>query len=657
MRTIRRLYIYLVTAISLEVVLWGVVNLLRAMLDTERVGGGASRLAGALATIIVGLPVFMLHWWLAQRRIGEDADERGSGVRAIFLYGLLLGLLVPVVQSALAILNRFLVDLFGLDPEQVMVGFGQTWVDNGIAMLMNVGLMAYLLVVLRGDWRAGQHDPDSDRPVPSSDRPVPSLENLVLARRIFRYALVAYSLGLLVVGVQQLISYILEQAGPPNINALAPLANGLALTILGGWLWWTSWRTVQESLRFEAEQDSLFRQVFLYLLLLIGLGTVLTVLGEVIYEALRVLLGRSIAAADWLLEVSSPISAAVPFAGLWFYFAAVLRADREEAPEAPRRESLWRLYRSILAFVGLIVAFIGLQTLGSFIVDVLVAQPGLIDAVARNALAGSLASLAIGLPLWIRPWLELNTRAAADDERGERARRSIIRKAYLYLAVFVGVVGVMISAGGLVFQLLSLALGDPVTESGQGIADLLKTLLLFIVLLAYHWGVLRADNRRAERTLAEKHSLFPVLVLDPGDEAFANPIVAAIRDEAEEIPVAIHFAGAGAPGEDLTRAGAVVLPAAMAANPPEALRIWLREFPGTRIVVPTRAPGWVWIDADPRSLPKLGKQVAEAVRKLAEGDAPEGEGRTSPWLIVAAVIGGLMGLSILLNLIGSLLNM
>jgi hypothetical protein len=69
-----------------------------------------------------------------------------------------------------------------------------------------------------------------------------------------------------------------------------------------------------------------------------------------------------------------------------------------------------------------------------------------------------------------------------------------------------------------------------------------------------------------------------------------------------------------------------------------------------------RTAGWVWIDTDPVSLSKLGKQVAEAVRNLAEGDAAEGEGRPSPWLIVAAVIGGLIGLSILVGLIGTLLN-
>ena len=80
MRTIRRLYLYAVAFVSLETVLWGLINLLRASLDAGRVGGSASQLAGALALILVGLPVFLLHWWLIQRRIGSQPEERGAGL-------------------------------------------------------------------------------------------------------------------------------------------------------------------------------------------------------------------------------------------------------------------------------------------------------------------------------------------------------------------------------------------------------------------------------------------------------------------------------------------------------------------------------------------------------------------------------------------------
>ena len=44
MKTVRRLYFYSVALISLEVVLWGLINLLRSIID-QTVGGGAEALA------------------------------------------------------------------------------------------------------------------------------------------------------------------------------------------------------------------------------------------------------------------------------------------------------------------------------------------------------------------------------------------------------------------------------------------------------------------------------------------------------------------------------------------------------------------------------------------------------------------------------------
>ena len=64
MKTVRRLYFYAVALISLEVVLWGLINLLRSIID-QTVGGGAEALASALALILVGLPIFLFHWLLS----------------------------------------------------------------------------------------------------------------------------------------------------------------------------------------------------------------------------------------------------------------------------------------------------------------------------------------------------------------------------------------------------------------------------------------------------------------------------------------------------------------------------------------------------------------------------------------------------------------
>ncbi len=59
MKTIRRLYFYAVAFISLEVVLWGLIGLLRSMLSNIIIDS-AQALARALSLILVGVPIFLV---------------------------------------------------------------------------------------------------------------------------------------------------------------------------------------------------------------------------------------------------------------------------------------------------------------------------------------------------------------------------------------------------------------------------------------------------------------------------------------------------------------------------------------------------------------------------------------------------------------------
>jgi hypothetical protein len=151
MRTIRRLYVYLVSFISLEVVVWGLIGLVRSVIGGEKIGSGVSQLASALSLIAVGVPVFLLHWWLAQRTIGND-EERFSRLRAVFLYAVLLATLIPMAQNVLALINRSWLGIFNLSERMAFIGQGQSWIDNLIGLLVNGIIAAYFFNVVRKDW-------------------------------------------------------------------------------------------------------------------------------------------------------------------------------------------------------------------------------------------------------------------------------------------------------------------------------------------------------------------------------------------------------------------------------------------------------------------------------------------------------------------------
>jgi hypothetical protein len=301
--------------------------------------------------------------------------------------------------------------------------------------------------------------------------------------------------------------------------------------------------------------------------------------------------------------------------------------------------------------MGLSATFIGLQFLFSFLVDVAITPANLAGSGLRDSLASALAALAVGTPLWVSTWRPLSLEAALEGEAGDHARRSILRLIYLYFVLFAAVLGVMFSAGALLFPLLQAALGDRPPNLLLDSLQTFKVLLLFALLLAYHGLTLRQDRSLAERSLRRRHAQFPVLVLAPEQDDFAAQVVAALEREAKAMPVAVHAYTLGAPDESLTAARAVILPAELAARPSEALRLWLQGFDGARLVVPTPSPGWHWVFGSGRPLSALARQAALIARHLAEGEDPPAPRGTSVWTALGYILGGLIALVVLINLI------
>jgi len=98
MNTARRWYIYLVCAISLQAVTWAVIALLRNLLASG--GGGVASIAFQIATIIIALPLFLVHWLWAQRLAAREVSEREAGLRGLYHYGMMAGFLGPVIANA-----------------------------------------------------------------------------------------------------------------------------------------------------------------------------------------------------------------------------------------------------------------------------------------------------------------------------------------------------------------------------------------------------------------------------------------------------------------------------------------------------------------------------------------------------------------------------
>jgi hypothetical protein len=306
--------------------------------------------------------------------------------------------------------------------------------------------------------------------------------------------------------------------------------------------------------------------------------------------------------------------------------------------------------------MGLGAAFVGTYTLVLFLFDLLI-PPALIskNTLYQN-LADSLAALLVGLPVWVWAWRQMIVEASQPGEAGDHARRSIIRKGYLYIILFVGVMGIMVTTGMLLYNLIKLGLGDQIPDFTRLILDIISLLILFIILTYYHWQSLRKDNQLAAEALSALHAKFSVCVFDHGEGEFAESVVAALAVECPDLPVAVHPVGEIF-DETLKSAGAAILPGNLAIDPPEAVRLWLDEFSGIRLFVPTEADRWNWVGFSGDSLEDLAREVAKMVCRLAEGQGITRPRSVSGWTIVGYIFGFFFGISILCGLISALIEL
>jgi hypothetical protein len=391
----------------------------------------------------------------------------------------------------------------------------------------------------------------------------------------------------------------------------------------------------------------------LYALSLIGVGGVLISAGLVLEVVFRALLGEAMRFNKLITEISDPLSVVVPLGGVWAYYGQRLTQTVAGLPDTPRRAGLRRLYYYILAFLGLVGTIIGLNSLFSFIIDSLLETTAWEDTL-RVRLSGALATLAVGIPLWVFTWRPMAVEASQQGESGDHARRSVVRKGYLYLILFIGVIGIMSTGGSLIYQLLRKFLGDPPTNFQRTAWMLTELLVLFSILLVYHLLTLRVDFRAAARSLAERHAAYPVLVLVSQIGDFSNEMTRMLKREIPALPVAVTTMENGVPDETLSEAKAVIMPGEVAANPTEAIRLWLQSFNGVRVVVPTQSEGWLWTFGSGRSLPKLSDQTAKIIRHLAEGEEIPEIREASPWLVILYILIGLLGIPLLIALVGFL---
>lgn len=627
MKTIRRLYFYAVAFISMEVVLWGIIGLLRSIFNNNEILSGATTLAQALSLILVGVPIFLFHWVWSQNISSKDDEENSASIRAMFLYGSLLATLIPVTQNLLAFINRTFLTTVKIESYRAIAGGYQTWSDNLIAVAINLLIAFYFWNVLKNNWRT-----------------LTETENFSEIRRLYRFIWVLYSLLLTIYGSQLALNFIFTI--PSEVLGAfgrETVINAIALLLIGTPIWIYSWRLLQDALTDSAERDSYLRLGILYLLSLGGAVIVLITSGTLIYRILVQILGTDYSWSSSIQAIGNSISLGLPFGVLWAYYGKWLKAQFNFDENLPRRESKQRLYAYILSLLGLSASVSGILALLSFLIDLALGNLYLSTNGFAEPLSASFALLAIGLPTWLLNWSPIQNQATASGDLAEHARRSLIRKSYLYLVLFVCVLGGMISAGFFVFNLINSVLGSDISDLLKTILNSLVAFILFVILLLYHFYTLRKDSESQADVLEEKQIQFNILVFDHNG-SFGESVKTMFAKRAPKVPVTIVNANEKMPKD--IKADAIVLPASLAVNTPENVEAWIRSFRGNKLIVSDEAAGVFWMNDF--------EQAVESAKLMAEGQEvrPQlNQRNTSIWTYVAYVFAGLFACQLLAMLL------
>lgn len=613
MQIIRRLYFYAVTLVSLETVIWGLIGLMRSVASPPVLGASADRLAAPLAFILVGLPVFLSHWRQVQRMAAQSAEEAVARLRSVFFYLALIATLLPAAQNALAFLSRTFTQAFGLESSSALFGAEQSLVDNGVAIGVNLLLAVYLYRRNRQNWSGEVCDALSEA---EKDR---LRENYTDTRRVYRIFWLSYSLVLTVLGVRQLLAYLLLSPQSIGAPSAAMLSNGLALLGVGLPVWSYTHLLWNRSPEARGETTSWLRIAFLYIVTWLSMFLTLYQVGKVSEVLFRLLLGATSSTTQALQSLRPALALGIPIGVVWWLYGMQRQAAITQCQPPLLRHALQRFHATIVASAALLAVIIGSSRFLAFVLRWLFDAKSYFSQSGRGELSASLAVLLIAIPVWFGYWRQLQQEAAPEGEQGAHTRRSLVRKGMLYVWIFVGVVGTMFATGSFFFTILRAVLGTPPDNLALESLLSLRLTLIFLAVLIYHLIVLRCDQRLAAAALAARQAAYPVAIGVAQESRLAKELTEALQKEAPHLPVFWLEDNQQVSEQALEQAKALVISTEILEKATaDEQKLW-QAFAGQRIIIPDPQSEWYWVGGSVQSMSALAKQTARALRLLAEG--------------------------------------
>lgn len=486
MSTTRRLYLYLITIISLGVLAGGVGQLISLLLDqvikssATQVGGrpfALGQLSLGLAMLVIGAPLWYFFWHSVQQKTTGNAHEIGSGLRKFFLN------LILVITSltAAAGITETLRWLFG----------GASTVEFQSGSLASA-IVAFSIWLYH--WQVSEKE----------GHPSPIAATL---RRWYMYILSAWGLVSFATALGEFINagvLSLPFFGGTLVqfgfwNFMTQMAASRIIT--GAAVWYFHWFRMA-----KGDFDSVLRQVYFYLLTVSGGAIAALVAATVTVQRLITFAmgGVSVALNAYFNFIGWAIPTMLIGAGIWGYHQRLAKEESEQISE--RRRSAERIHHYLMSFIGLSTMSAGIILLFGLILNLVIGVSGQVIVEGTTWWQGQLglclALLIVGTPLWFYYWGRVLKRV---ETGGIEEWRAASRRIYLYAVVIIAIGTLIADLVNIIYQILNgilQAQPDVILRQSEWS---IQTGLVAGPWLWYHLNRIREDQKRgAEVTAARR---------------------------------------------------------------------------------------------------------------------------------------------------------
>jgi hypothetical protein len=528
MEVARRLYLYFIAAITLGMVIAGLITLANIALELALGTGGGQfvgfnpveqrngQLALTLATIGVALPVWALHWGLAQRSAFRAEPERRSAIRALYLAGVMLALLMLILGSGRDLVAYVFNTVFGAD-----TGSNLGLAQSIASLLIGGGFWVYHAVIATRDARG------------------PTSGAAAWLPRLYRYLAALIGLVTLLVGVVELINLAGETLGQSGgVIGSGPRASELASALtniaVGTALWashwyWSNRIARRQDERGDGERTARNRYGYLAVVIFGAVSALLQELSMAVRGVVSLGLGaEDPSAPEPALAIAGALALALVFGAVWmahrrFMIREAARVSETLAMGAHRVDAY------TIALLGLSIGGSGLAWLIGKAIAVAFSSSRSISGGGGNPeLATFLSYTLVGSLAWLAA---INVIGRWRSTPGIHEARSTARRAYLLLAIAGAVLGGVSAMVLLLNRLFGSILGAAAPSSvAVELATPIGVLVMALLIAGLHYRWLQRDQREVaiERTTAQLESLAAAEPAGP-DLGLATPVAPAAQ--------------------------------------------------------------------------------------------------------------------------------